>query len=563
MSSGIWISMCFLVLLGSPALPVSVAVLVTVASRTSWRRVEVLGLLMTTSTPLVFLLLPSSAPVVVVVVVAVVVFVGVVSYLLVSAGQSTSSSQDSKLVKTSPDEASANVGETARAELLEGGVDELRDAVEGLDPVLVAAAEDGVRDVLERRRGLVLALEPGDEVAGVVGGLALVGGRDDDDGLVGGQAAVGAVEAVDLCRAEAVRRGVRGDTLGQGLAGAAVGAVEDRQRLAGLGGGGGGGGGLIRLGLLRGLLGLGEAGETTLEAGGGQAVAQDGAHVHVLGLDGEGLLDAEAVVGVEDEVEVLEQHGHDEQGLLPGKGAADAGAHAVAKGLPAVGELLGDAVEVVVHHALRLELVGVLAEDGRVEVGLGQQVDDGLALLDGILAGEQGVLKGLDGEERDGGVDAQGLAQDAVEVGQLGEVVDLDLALADDAVDLLLGLLVGVRVLEQLVKGKGQQARGGLVAGDEEGDEVVHDALVRHLLARLGVDALEHGRQQVAAVAGLAGLPRLEHLARGAAQDLDVAGELLVLGAVDERGQRQAADMLPASTRKSPMASMKGCRTGE
>ena len=57
MPSGSLISMCFLMLLGSPPL-VSVRALTTVASLTSWRSVEERGLLIVTSTP--FAALPSS-----------------------------------------------------------------------------------------------------------------------------------------------------------------------------------------------------------------------------------------------------------------------------------------------------------------------------------------------------------------------------------------------------------------------------------------------------------------------------------------------------------------------
>jgi hypothetical protein len=115
-------------------------------------------------------------------------------------------------------------------------------------------------------------------------------------------------------------------------------------------------------------------------------------------------------------------------------------------------------------------------------------------------------------------------------------VLHPDRPAADHAVDLLLRLAVGRRVLDELAEGEAQQARRGLVAGDEEGDEVVDDGRVAQLLARLGVDAFEHGGQQVAAAGGVLAA-RVEHALGCAAQHLDVVPVLAVCLAEEDRHQ--------------------------
>jgi hypothetical protein len=79
---------------------------------------------------------------------------------------------------------------------------------------------------------------------------------------------------------------------------------------------------------------------------------------------------------------------------------------------------------------------------------------------------------------------------------------------AKHAVDLVAGPLRELRVLQRVVDGERQQAAGGLVAGDEEGDALRPDVVVGQLLAALPVDAAEHAAEQVAGarVARLAAL---------------------------------------------------------
>lgn len=55
------------------------------------------------------------------------------------------------------------------------------------------------------------------------------------------------------------------------------------------------------------------------------------------------------------------------------------------------------------------------------------------------------------------------------------DVLQLHRALVQHTVDLFLGLAVRLGVFNEQVEGKAQQSRSGLVAGDQEGDEIVDD----------------------------------------------------------------------------------------
>jgi hypothetical protein len=81
------------------------------------------------------------------------------------------------------------------------------------------------------------------------------------------------------------------------------------------------------------------------------------------------LLVEQVVAGVvKHKVEILEECGQNEDSFLPSKGTTDTSPHAVAKRLPAVRELLIPTVKDVIQHPLWLELGGVLAVDGGVEM---------------------------------------------------------------------------------------------------------------------------------------------------------------------------------------------------
>lgn len=75
---------------------------------------------------------------------------------------------------------------------------------------------------------------------------------------------------------------------------------------------------------------------------------------------------------------------------------------------------------------------------------------------------------------------------------------------SDDIVNFLLDLAVNFGMLEQLVYGKGEGGGRGFMTCNQEGDQVVDDALVGHLAACHRIDTIEHGGQQVFPAAVLA-----------------------------------------------------------
>lgn len=66
----------------------------------------------------------------------------------------------------------------------------------------------------------------------------------------------------------------------------------------------------------------------------------------------------------------------------------------------------------ILQHPLRLELIRVGAVNFGVEMEFTEETVDGLALFDGVFAGEDGVFVGLEGETGDGRVETEGFAED-------------------------------------------------------------------------------------------------------------------------------------------------------
>jgi hypothetical protein len=103
-----------------------------------------------------------------------------------------------------------------------------RDRLIGRGPVAVAAAEHGVAHLGERILRQVAA-EPFDELRGVVGRRAIVGGAEDQHAALLRQLADVIVERRQF-GGKAVDLGEIGDAGGEFLGGAEVGAVEHQQR---------------------------------------------------------------------------------------------------------------------------------------------------------------------------------------------------------------------------------------------------------------------------------------------------------------------------------------------
>lgn len=141
-----------------------------------------------------------------------------------------------------------------------------------------------------------------------------------------------------------------------------------------------------------------------------------------------------------------------------------------------------------------------------------------------VVAGD-----GLDVEPGGGVAEAETLADDAFDVLELLEVLEPEVAVADDRVDLLAGGVDDGGVLEEVVDDAGDGAGGG-AAPDGHGDDLVDDLGVGEGLARLGVLVAHHGGQEVLAVGGVL-LPLLHHVGGELAHGGD---GLLELASVEE-----------------------------
>lgn len=81
-----------------------------------------------------------------------------------------------------------------------------------------------------------------------------------------------------------------------------------------------------------------------------------------------------------------------------------------------------------------------------------------------ILATDDFVFLGADGESRRRGIQTQGLSQDGVEVFQLGEMLICYCLVTDHSVDLLLCLAIGFGILEEFVEHKRKKTGSGLMS---------------------------------------------------------------------------------------------------
>ena len=128
------------------------------------------------------------------------------------------------------------------------------------------------------------------------------------------------------------------------------------------------------------------------------------------------------------------------------------------------------------------------------------RIDRGGVFLEPVLAADHRVLVRVARERRRRRPQPQRLLED---LGDVGQLVDLGVGRqhaqvrAQHAVHFLIGPRQHVGVLEQRIERERQQAAGGLVAGDQEGDALGDDVGVVELLARLAVDAGQHPIEQV------------------------------------------------------------------
>ena len=97
------------------------------------------------------------------------------------------------------------------------------------------------------------------------------------------------------------------------------------------------------------------------------------------------------------------------------------------------------------------------------------------------------------------------------------------------------------------------------MTGNEESDQVIENALLGHLLAILGIEAVKHGGKQILARIQIPlGLALLQDLIGRLSHHLNVAEELFVLSPVEIEGIGNLRARSPLSVKKSPIASTKG-----
>ena len=97
-------------------------------------------------------------------------------------------------------------------------------------------------------------------------------------------------------------------------------------------------------------------------------------------------------------------------------------------------------------------------------------------------------------------IEAHRLLEHRVEQGKLADVLAPDSAIAGDARYLLAQLLLPLREQRQQIERPGQSLRGGLMSGNQEGDDIVDDQPIGHRLAAGGIARADEPLQQVVAL---------------------------------------------------------------
>ena len=205
------------------------------------------------------------------------------------------------------------------------------------------------------------------------------------------------------------------------------------------------------------------------------------------------------------------------------------------------------------REVLGIEHFRARAPDRLVAMQHRRQHGDEGAFAQLVFPADRLVLIRVEAEGRRRRPQAQQLLQDLADIDELVDLLRRGLGVdvaAQHAVDLLVGLLDHVRIVEQEVDRKGQHPARGLVARDQEGVHLVADVDVVQPLAAVAVDAAQHVAQQV-------GLGRIapfsessRHLAAladdavgDAVHEADILLELLAALALGDVLQRQAAHL--------------------
>ncbi len=165
------------------------------------------------------------------------------------------------------------------------------------------------------------------------------------------------------------------------------------------------------------------------------------------------------------------------------KAATDTGALTVAERLPGIDRTrrLGLAAEI-----LRVERIGIRSPHACVAMQRQHQHGDEGVLLQLVFAADGLVFQRRDAVGRRRRPQPQCFFENLRDVGELRHLLIGRFGIEigpEHPVDLLIGLLENVGMLQQRVERARQQAAGGFVSGDQEGVDLVADVDVVELLA--------------------------------------------------------------------------------
>ncbi len=221
----------------------------------------------------------------------------------------------------------------------------------------------------------------------------------------------------------------------------------------------------------------------------------------VFGAEADSWVDGDVGGGVRGggEEPVAGDSGEGEGAFHPGEAFADALARASSEGV--VGEARAGGVLAFGREALGVEAEWVWPE-ARVAVDdeLGSEQDCSFGDVEaGDLVGD---FAGAGGDP-DGWVEAHGLGEDGVGVGEARVVVGGGRAGAEDGGSLQVEALLYVGMLGDEPEGEAEGVGGGFVASEHDGEALVMYLLVGHAAAvALGVGGVEEHGEQVATISG-------------------------------------------------------------
>ncbi len=156
-----------------------------------------------------------------------------------------------------------------------------------------------------------------------------------------------------------------------------------------------------------------------------------------------------------------------------------------------------------------------------------------------VLLREHGVLACLAGEGGGGRPEPQRLVEHPAYIAQPGDLgVVGPGGVAPHRVDLGAGAGGDLRVQGEVVQGEGEGAGGGLVSGDEEGDDLAAHVVRGEPFAGLRVRGLQHPVEQVTVAVAAGAASGGDHGVDRAVEQRDVVLVAAGGGAQEQRGER-------------------------